>query len=202
MSDAEKDEYSMSAEEDSIVLVENSSTKRSSVNFIEVTKTNGLTYNRLKSKVKESFIGYSHDSLQALDIKFYSFFGIQIFDDSDLQRFLSKETDNRIIFFCKDTCYFSYRAMLNCFKIKRKIGEGGFGKIFTAAQRFSLKEYAIKVLKPKRSEVHFNFKEIEILWKLEHPNIIKLVNYGHLEDNEIFIILEHLEGGSLKGRYP
>lgn len=200
MSESEHDEYSLSMERDSIIVVENNNSKKSSLNFSELAKIKNLSLQKLKSFIRESFSNYGKEKGNAIEIKIFSFYGIQIYDDSDLSLFISKETLNRIVFFCKENECFNYRGLLKCFKITKKIGEGGFGKIYSAIQRFTLKEYAIKVLKKKNSEVLFDFKEIEILSKLEHQNIIKLINYGHLEDNEIFLVLEHLDGGSLKGK--
>lgn len=196
-----QDNYSINCKDDcGLYLVESSHAKKPLHNFFELEKIALISCCKLKSIIRENFRNFNNCLGQSIDIKLYSFYGIQIHDDSDLHLFLEKEVNNRIIFFCKENSGFNYRCLLNCFKIKQKIGEDVLGKVYIADQRFNLKEYRVKLLKPKTTEVLLNFKEIETLSKLEHPHIIKLVNYGHLEDNQIFIILEHLEGGSLKGK--
>jgi serine/threonine protein kinase len=42
------------------------------------------------------------------------------------------------------------------------------------------------------------YKEIEALKKLDHPNIIKLLNYFQIDGDEIALLLEYAEGGTIK----
>lgn len=199
--------YKQENDKSKIILIENNpSTKNSSLNFSEVTltesvfnKNNNKPFLLLKeifSMIENNFSSIGKASFE--NLKIYSFYGRRILDDSDLLFFLDMEEDNRILFFCQGKSQFNYSGIFKCFKIIKKIGEGGFGKIYLIKQRFTYKEYALKILKRKNIEVGFNFKEIDILQKIDHKNIIKLINYGQLEQNELFLVLEYLNGGSLR----
>ena len=80
------------------------------------------------------------------------------------------------------------------------IGEGTFGSVWKVRHKTSNKIYAIKVMN-KENIIRHNMleqinKEIEILYKLDHPNIIKL--YSHFEDDEhICLIMEFISKGHL-----
>lgn len=102
-----------------------------------------LTYNKLMNIITDDFnVSYK--------IKLYNFNGREIFDSSDLKFLELKEEKNKIILFCNEEhssniSLDSYR--LKCFKQLKKLGEGGFGKVYLAEQRFTKDKYAIKFLK-------------------------------------------------------
>ena len=80
------------------------------------------------------------------------------------------------------------------------IGSGGFGKVYKVKHRVSQNVYAIKVIsKAKILEADLTEQmrlEVKIMYKLEHPNIIKL--YNHFEDDDSFyLILELAPKGQL-----
>ena len=60
------------------------------------------------------------------------------------------------------------------FKKVRIIGEGGFGKVYLIKSRTSQREFALKEIKLKESKLQINIilGEVNILQKLDHPNII------------------------------
>ena len=78
-----------------------------------------------------------------------------------------------------------------------KIGKGGFGKVFQVCNKKTKKLYACK----KVSKLNINNleklrKEIEILKKLDHPNIVKLYEVFESE-NSLYLIMEECFGGEL-----
>jgi len=80
------------------------------------------------------------------------------------------------------------------------IGSGGFGKVYKVKHRVSGNIYAIKVINKKKileSEMQDQMKlEVRIMYKLDHPNIIKL--YNHFEDDDSFyLVLELASKGQL-----
>ncbi len=80
------------------------------------------------------------------------------------------------------------------------IGAGGFGKVYKVKHRVSHNIYAIKVINKAKileSELVEQMKlEVRIMYKLHHPNIIKL--YNHFEDDENFyLVLELAAKGQL-----
>lgn len=86
------------------------------------------------------------------------------------------------------------------YKIMRgNIGKGSFSKVYKA---FDLKTdgiVAIKKVGLNGLNDHLKkrlFKELEILQKVEHENIIKYYDFV-LEDNHLYIITEYCEGGDI-----
>ena len=80
------------------------------------------------------------------------------------------------------------------------IGEGTYGSVWKVRHKITKEIYATKVMN-KENIIRHNMveqinKEIEIMYKLDHPNIIKL--YSHFEDNEHFcLIMEYASKGQL-----
>ncbi len=79
------------------------------------------------------------------------------------------------------------------------IGAGGFGKVYKVKHRVSHNIYAIKVINKAKileSDLVEQMKlEVRIMYKLDHPNIIKL--YNHFEDDENFYLVLEL---AMKGQ--
>ncbi|CDW90701.1 serine threonine-protein kinase aurora-1-like [Stylonychia lemnae] len=86
------------------------------------------------------------------------------------------------------------------FKNVQSIGNGKFGKVFKALERNSNKQVAIKMVHKNLLE-KFDFftqmkKELEIQWRLRHPNIIRLFGYFY-DDKSIYVVLEYAQYGNL-----
>ena len=91
----------------------------------------------------------------------------------------------------------SLRILKAYYKINKAIGKGAFGVVYKAFELCSGRRVAIKQIKIDTNNKNLVAKEIEVLKKVEHPNIVKYFNFLK-EDNYIFIIMEFLEGGTLK----
>jgi len=89
------------------------------------------------------------------------------------------------------------RVLKAYYKIIKVIGKGAFGIVFKAFELCSGRRVAIKQIKIDTQNKNLVLKEIEVLKKVEHPNIVQYYNFLK-EDNYIFIIMEFLEGGTLK----
>ena len=82
----------------------------------------------------------------------------------------------------------------------KSIGEGAFASVWKVRHKISKRIFAIKVMN-KENIIRNNMiaqinKEIEIMYKLDHPNIIKL--FSHFEDNEhLCLIMEYASKGHL-----
>ena len=80
------------------------------------------------------------------------------------------------------------------------IGEGAFGSVWKVRHKITKQIFAIKVMN-KENIIRNNMidqinKEIEIMYKLNHPHIIKL--YSHFEDNKhLCLIMEYASNGHL-----
>lgn len=84
------------------------------------------------------------------------------------------------------------------FEFIRKLGDGSYSQVWRAKHKKSKKFFAIKqVQKSKVTFILYQFfREVEILYKLSHPHIIKL--FTHFEDDKYFyLIFELMEGGTL-----
>lgn len=87
------------------------------------------------------------------------------------------------------------------FEIERQIGVGGMGLVYSAIYPETGKRVAVKILSPgliadpkllKRFE-----REIEILNRLNHPNIVKYYG-GGTENNQRYFAMEFIDKGSLQ----
>ena len=80
------------------------------------------------------------------------------------------------------------------------IGKGAFGEVWKVSHRQSNKIYVIKVMdkatiKDQKLSDQIN-REIEIMYKLNHPHVIRLIN--HFEDDEKFyLIMPYASKGQL-----
>ena len=89
------------------------------------------------------------------------------------------------------------RILKAYYKIIKVIGKGAFGIVYKAFELCSGRRVAIKQIKIDTENKNLVLKEIEVLKKVEHQNIVQYFNFLK-EDNYIFIIMEFLEGGTLK----
>ena len=103
-----------------------------------------------------------------------------------------------------DTALFFRRnskSLSSSYNLSRKIGEGNYGFVRLAIHKSTGEERAIKSIEKSKlsrnSIAQFKFfNEIDILKKLDHPNIIKI--YEFFEDSQYFhLITEYISGGEL-----
>lgn len=85
----------------------------------------------------------------------------------------------------------------------KKLGEGGMGAVYLAENASIDQKIAVKVLHGHAAEseelvARFN-REAKAISKLTHPNIIRVFIFGHTEDGLIYMAMEYVEGGSLRG---
>lgn len=81
------------------------------------------------------------------------------------------------------------------------IGQGGFGQVFKVENKLIKMDFAIKILNPAfanggEGNLERFFREARILFKLQHPNIIKVYDVGMM-GNVPFIKMEYFEGKDL-----
>jgi serine/threonine protein kinase len=87
------------------------------------------------------------------------------------------------------------------FKILEKIGTGGMGSVYKAWQVAMDRPVAVKILHSKlthRQDLVSRFRrEARAMSHLSHPNTVKVLLYGELEDGVLYIVMEYLEGQNL-----
>src|SRR5258706_4522848 len=94
------------------------------------------------------------------------------------------------------------REILNGeFRILEKIGTGGMGSVYRANQTAMSRLVAVKILHPKlanRRDLVSRFRrEAKAMSHLTHPNTVKVLLYGELDDGSLYIVMEHLGGKNL-----
>jgi len=91
------------------------------------------------------------------------------------------------------------RGLRDVYENIKKLGKGSFGKVFQVRNKSTNKFYACKKLsKLNMNKAQFQ-KEVDILMKMDHPNIIKLYEVFE-SDNSIYLIMEECFGGELFDR--
>jgi serine/threonine-protein kinase len=88
------------------------------------------------------------------------------------------------------------------FRVLEKVGTGGMGSVYKAAQPAMNRMVAIKILHPKlagRKDLTSRFRrEARAMSQLTHPNTAKVFMYGEAEeDGSLYIVMEMLEGKNL-----
>jgi serine/threonine protein kinase len=87
------------------------------------------------------------------------------------------------------------------FEIDRVAGAGGMGTVFLARDRQTGGPVAIKViLGHSRDLVERFVREATVLAELRHPGIVGFVASGATPDGEAYLVMDWLEGESLKDR--
>jgi serine/threonine protein kinase len=88
------------------------------------------------------------------------------------------------------------------YRIDRTIGEGGMGAVYQAEHLHMHKRLAVKVLHPEMSrlpEIVARFeREAMAAGHIDHPNVATASDFGKLPDGSFFLVLEYLEGKSLR----
>ena len=91
------------------------------------------------------------------------------------------------------------------FTLLKEIGEGTFGRVLLVQHNLTQAQYAIKAIdkrnKDNIDEKDYFRREAEIMYRIYHPNIVKL--YGHFEDNTYcYFIMEYMSGGNIYSLVP
>jgi tRNA A-37 threonylcarbamoyl transferase component Bud32 len=91
-------------------------------------------------------------------------------------------------------------STLSSYRDLKLIGRGGMAEIYRAVSPTQGRAVAIKVLKPSLAgEEQFRrrfMREAEIVSRLEHPNIVRVMDYGN-ENEAYYIVMELLSGPDL-----
>jgi len=82
------------------------------------------------------------------------------------------------------------------YTVGRKIGEGGYGKVFEARHKSLGLARAVKRLKKTGEDCKLWSDEIAALLALDHPHIVRLVEYFD-EDQYLYLVFELCEGPDL-----
>jgi len=85
--------------------------------------------------------------------------------------------------------------------VRGVLGRGGMGVVLDVVRQPGIRA-AVKVLLPRyagRSEVVERFlQEVKVLATLEHPNIVRVQDWGRLPDGSPYFVMERLHGSTLR----
>jgi serine/threonine protein kinase len=91
-------------------------------------------------------------------------------------------------------------AKFTDFSVNKLLGEGSFGKVHLVTHKKTGAVYAIKSIDKKNKnnqegKPYFR-REIEIMYKVHHPNIVRL--FSHFEDDDYcYFVMEYISKGNL-----
>src|SRR5207237_6784961 len=93
---------------------------------------------------------------------------------------------------------------IGTYEVMSKLGEGGMGVVYLARHSTLGRLAAVKVLLPEfsnnRDIVARFFNEARAATAIRNPGIVEVYDFGFLEDQHAYIIMEYLEGESLGTR--
>lgn len=89
------------------------------------------------------------------------------------------------------------------YRIQRKLGHGGFGVVYLAADEKMLsRPVVVKALADDGKEndwIAKKFKqEIEALARIDHPSIVGIFDVGEMPDGKPYIVMQYVDGFSLR----
>src|SRR5262249_39472390 len=98
------------------------------------------------------------------------------------------------------------------YHLLEKLGEGGMGTVYKARRRDSEDLVAVKILSPDKQTAGSILKRFEqefrAAQRLDHPNIVKVRDFGCTGEDTYYMVMELVEGTSLgkrtrkQGRLP
>ena len=91
------------------------------------------------------------------------------------------------------------------FTLIKELGVGSFGRVLLVQHNKTQAQYAIKAIDKRNTtniqEKPYFRREIEIMYRIHHPNVVKL--FGHFEDNTYcYFIMEYIQGGNIYSYVP
>ena len=93
---------------------------------------------------------------------------------------------------------------LGRYPVLRLLGSGGMGSVYLAFDRQLEREIAIKVVRKEFAQDSFSLdrfnREAKIAAAIDHPNIVKIFDWGTDEKEGNFIVLEYIKGETLSDK--
>jgi eukaryotic-like serine/threonine-protein kinase len=93
------------------------------------------------------------------------------------------------------------RRRLGPYRLDRLLSKGGMGEVYLASHRLLVRPCAVKVIRPDREEnepFRRRFeREVSVLETLNHPNTVRVYDFGHARDGSLYYAMEYLPGMDL-----
>ncbi len=85
------------------------------------------------------------------------------------------------------------------YRVVRKLGQGGSGAVYLAVDPRIARTVAIKLLPPDEPEFHARLiNEARAVNIVHHRGIVGVSDVGHLEDGSAYLVMDHLDGQTLR----
>lgn len=89
-------------------------------------------------------------------------------------------------------------VVLDRYKIESLLGSGAFGAVYRGKSLRSQTPVAIKVEHTSSAEQRARFeREATLLARINHPNVVSVLDFGHLSDGAAVVVMEFIDGVSL-----
>ena len=87
------------------------------------------------------------------------------------------------------------------YRVEAILGRGGTGVVFEATHTWTGRRVAVKLLRPEYARdlglVRRFLQEAQAAARIEHPNVVQVLDMGNEADGTVYLVLELLEGESL-----
>jgi serine/threonine-protein kinase len=88
------------------------------------------------------------------------------------------------------------------YRLSRLLGTGGMASVWSATNVFTERQFAIKFMLPQVARTPESARrfllEAKVSARINHPNIIEVIDVGQAEDGSLFLVMELLTGVSLE----
>ncbi len=94
------------------------------------------------------------------------------------------------------------KVLMERYQVTRLVGIGGMGNVYEARHKLFDKRFAVKVIKrtlvENREALRRFQREALLASKMDHPNIVKVYDFGETPTGQQFILMEYVDGESLR----
>lgn len=97
------------------------------------------------------------------------------------------------------------RLLADKYQIQELIAAGGMGRVYKAVQEPLGRSVAVKILAPRTADPKLKaefkqrfFREAATCARLQHPNTVTLFDYGEVDKDTVYMVMELVQGRTLK----
>src|SRR6202142_317584 len=94
------------------------------------------------------------------------------------------------------------QTIVGKYRLNRLLGTGGMATVWSATNVFTERDFAIKFMLPQIARTPEAAKrfllEAKVSARIDHPNIIDVIDVGQADDGSLFLVMELLTGSSLE----